>query len=291
MQKPLSYFSDSSVGNISTARLVALLMFVIFFLPSCIASFMSNSLLLENAVDKYGFEKKLVRGGLFDLTTFQKIRDVNQPYNIYIEGDGASFTFKQVSSDPTPRDLMMLRLVIEDSRPNVIYIARPCQFTKLETQMHCQKIYWSDKRMSTEIIDSINEVIKKIAGDKSPINLIGFSGGGGVATLLAQQNKNVQSIITISGNLDHEAFNKFHRTRPMIGSLNPINIAKKINNIPQLHLAGGRDTIVRPFIAEDYVTASGNNKCVKYTIYPNATHTTGWHQPWKEIISKQLKCD
>ncbi|MDX1917364.1 MAG: dienelactone hydrolase family protein [Rickettsiaceae bacterium] len=252
-----------------------------FFISSCSStSLMARDMMTTKVAEDHGFTKKEVSGGLFNLTTFQKITEIKKPYIFYIEGDGYAFdpNTQRITSNPTPRNMMMLRLAIRDKRPNVTYIARPCQFTPIHTQGNCHEIYWSDKRMSEEVVESINEVINKISSHKHPIDLVGFSGGGGIAVLVAERNKNVKSIVTIGGNLDHVSFNKYHNVRPMIGSLNPIDYATKINTMPQMHFAGGKDKVVPPFIAQDFVSASKNNKCVKSLINNNASHVNGWEE-------------
>lgn len=259
-------------------------------LQSCSGTnFLKHEIADEFAKDN-GFKKELVYGGHFWITTFQRISSPNLPFVFYIEGDGEAFKGKySISDDPTPRRIMMFELASLDKRPNVVYIARPCQYTPMNLNNACNHTYWTDKRLSEDSIHSMHEVISKISG-KQPVDLIGFSGGGGAAVLIGARNKNVRSIITVAGNLDHQSFNKYHRVRPMIGSLNPIDYAKKVSNIPQVHLSGGLDKIVPAFIADDFVKASGNSTCVKREIISNATHNKNWNKSWIYILNIPLKC-
>jgi hypothetical protein len=235
------------------------------------------------------FTKRLVKGGDFWLTTYQRISNKSLPYVFYIEGDGYAFSSKySISENPTPSSPMLLKLAALDDRPNVVYIARPCQYTPISYNPTCNQSYWTDKRMSKKMVDSINEVIETLNHD-TPFNLVGFSGGGGIAVLIAAQNNNVKDIITLSGNLDHVSFNKFHNARPMIGSLNPIDYAARIAKIPQLHVSGGKDNITPPFIADKYVKAS-NSTCVHQAIFDHARHQKGWEEVWKYILSMPLTC-
>ncbi len=248
----------------------------------------------DSQAEKNNFVKKLVKGGDFWLVTYQKITDPLLPFVFYIEGDGKAFLNKYTLSDnPTPSN-PILYLAILDSRPNVVYMARPCQFfstTQMQTlNPYCNAHYWTNKRMSQEVITSMNDAIKTISGGRNAIDLIGYSGGGGIAVLIAANNSNVKSIVTINGNLNHNMFNKKHNTPPLIDSLNPINYATKIRNIPQLHLSGGRDTAVPPFIVESFVKAS-NSYCVHQEIIPDATHQKGWKKVWPYFLSRMpIKC-
>ncbi|WP_342269798.1 alpha/beta hydrolase family protein [Rickettsia endosymbiont of Orchestes rusci] len=222
------------------------------------------------------FQPKYVKGGDFILTTYQRITDKNLPYVFYIEGDGhISEKYAVTSDNPTPLSTLLLQLAIMDNRPNIVYIARPCQYTPLELNPKCSSnTYWIEKRIGREVVDSINDVINNINNGRK-FSLIGFSGGGGVAVTVAVKNKNVKDIITIAGNLDTVTFDNTHNGRGCLSrSLNPIEYAVQVNNIPQLHLSGAEDKRVPPFIAQRYVEAS-NSPCVKQKIIPNTTHVKG----------------
>lgn len=237
-----------------------------------------------------GFTRKLVKGDTFWLTTYQRITNKNLPYVFYIEGDGLFYIAKyQLSSDPTPVHPIMLKLAAMDHRPNVVYIARPCQYTQMNLNPKCNPSYWTDRRMSEEVVESINEVIETINSNGKPFSLVGYSGGGGIAVLIAAKNKKVQNIVTLAGNLDHVNFNKYHNARPMLGSLNPIDYASHVRNIPQLHVTGGKDTIVPPFIADKFVEAC-HSPCVHQEIFTTVDHKKGWEKVWPYVLEMPLVC-
>lgn len=239
--------------------------------------------------DYHHFTKRLVKGGDFWITTYQRITNKNLPYVFYIEGDGLSFIGRyHVSDNPTPTYPMVLQLAALDTRPNVVYIARPCQYTPMHLNPKCNQSYWTDERMSGETVNAINEVIEQLNNNQK-FSLIGFSGGGGIAVLIAARNNNVKDIITLAANLDHISFNKFHHAKPMLNSLNPIDYATKLGHIPQLHVSGGYDKIVPPFIADKYVRAS-NSTCVHQSIFNVAYHHKGWETLWKYILTMPLTC-
>lgn len=268
-----------------------------FFLSSCAKTLEERVQYVENFANKKGFIKEIVRGGDFQLTTFQKITNPALPFVFYIEGDGYAFTkYEGPSTNPTPTYEFVFRLASQDDRPNIIYLARPCQYTPMELNPKCTTSYWTGKRMSEEVVYSINEVIKSI-NNREPISLVGYSGGGGVAILIAARNKLVKDVLTIAANLDHIEFIEHHRKRPqysrikqMIDSLNPIDYAKKLNNLPQLHLSGGKDEIVPPLIAKKYVEVS-NSSCVAQKIFPSFEHLKGWEKEWKKILTLPISCN
>ena len=245
---------------------------------------------LEDIANQNNFQLQLVKGGDFILTTYQRITDRNLPFVFYIEGDGHLSERNTNSDNPTPVNPMLLKLAAIDKRANIVYIARPCQYTPLEMNQKCTSDYWLDKRMGKEVVNSINAVINNINNGQK-FSLIGFSGGGGLTILIANQNSNVKDIITIAGNLDTNRFNKYHNNRGyLFNSLNPINYAKQVNNIPQLHLSGMEDKRVPPFIAELYTKASASH-CVKQQILPNISHVKGWDKIWSKVLDISLTCN
>jgi predicted esterase len=238
-----------------------------------------------------GFRKEFVQADGFSFTAYSKVNDPKQPYNIYIEGDGLAFLNRYtVSDNPTPTKLMLFKLASLDKRPNVIYLARPCQFTSLEFNPKCNDPkYWTSDRLSEESVAAMNQAVAKLSQSK-PVNLVGFSGGGAIAVLIAARNTKVSTIITIAGNLDHVAFNSHHHYSPMHNSLNPIDYAAKVKHIPQLHISGSKDTRVPSFITQSYVATSAS-QCVQGEIIQGASHETGWDKVWTNILARPLSCN
>ncbi len=232
--------------------------------------------------------KNVIKTNNFLLTVYQRIQDPNANFVFYIEGDGLIYHYDDISDNPTPLTPTVLELAAIDHRPNVVYIARPCQYTSLTLQPNCKNEYWTNKRFALEVVDSINEAIDKISQNHT-CEIIGYSGGGGIAVLIAAMNPKVQNIITIAANLDHVAFNNFHHTLHMTGSLNPIDYSQKIRNIPQLHLSGTDDKIVPSFIADKFVRLA-NSTCVKTMRLKSVTHSNGWKNFWPNIIKQKLSC-
>ncbi len=280
--------SVANLVNIVTKPRIALL-FVSLLLSSCISSIEKRVEEADKVASMNKFEKKLVKAGDFVITTYQRISDKDSPYVFYIEGDGSiSIGRYAIADNPTPSKVMLFKLATLDTRPNIVYIARPCQYTPVELNPNCNQAYWTDKRMAEEVIESTNIVINSI-NNGNPASLVGFSGGGGVAILVAARNKHIKDIITIAGNLDIENFSKHHGIYALKESLNPIDYAIKISNIPQLHLSGSKDAIVPSKIMQGYIKASSSD-CTQQKIFPNITHTKGWDKVWQDVLKINLTC-
>ncbi|EME69054.1 esterase/lipase/thioesterase [Paramagnetospirillum caucaseum] len=239
-----------------------------------------------------GLKRMIVKTDPFVLTTFARIRDPGQPVTVYIEGDGLAWLSRsEVSLDPTPREAMGLALAAADPSPNVVYLARPCQFTARAKNPTCGIPYWTGKRFAPEVIAAMGQAVDQVAAQVpgQKINLVGYSGGGAVAVLVAAGRKDVASIRTVAGNLDHAEVNRLAKVSPLSGSLNTIDVAPQVAKIPQIHFSGAVDTTVPPVIAERFRQAAGSS-CVVVRTVPGASHETGWRERWRELLREVPGC-
>ncbi len=236
--------------------------------------------------------RMLMKTNPFWLTSFRRITDRAQPVTIYIEGDGLAWVSRtEVSRDPTPKDAQGLALAAADPAANVVYLARPCQFTERAKNPNCGPAYWTGKRFAPEVIDSMNQAVDQVAAQVPGqwINLVGYSGGGAVAVLVASRRQDVASIRTVAGNLDHAEVNRLAGVSQLTGSLNAIDVASQVGKIPQMHFSGVNDRIVPPSISQRFTKASGSD-CVRWMSVPGADHESGWTARWRELLGKVPAC-
>jgi pimeloyl-ACP methyl ester carboxylesterase len=235
-------------------------------------------------------QRQTVHAGSFVLTSFARIGAPREPIDIYIEGDGRAWQSRGAPApDPTPRQAMGLKLAAKDPGANVVYLARPCQFTARDS--HCDVVYWTGKRYSPEVIAAMNEAVSHYAAlvRGSALNLIGYSGGGTLAILIAVRRNDVASIRTVAGNLDVDEVNRLHAVSPMPLSVNPINEAYRVAAIPQIHFSGGADRVVPPAIAERFARAAGG-ACVQTRIIPGMGHEGRWDERWPLLLAQLPRC-
>lgn len=235
--------------------------------------------------------QQVTPAGMFNLTTWQRLSRQGRPVNVYIEGDGLAWRDKYTKSmNPTPPDPVALHLAALDKADNVIYMARPCQYTG--GIQGCPDMYWTDARTAPEVIQSYMQALDtiKTTSRASGFNLIGYSGGAAVAALVAAERTDVLSLRTVAGNTDYTVFTTLHRISPMDGSLNPVNIAAKIAHIPQQHFIGEKDKVVPVDIFNSWQQASGTTPCIHSTVIPGMTHEKGWDQKWPELLLMPFSC-
>ena len=236
------------------------LLFLILLLSGCTSYQMPDS-----------FRYKTIDAQGFDISVWEKQAYPRNIYHVYIEGDGHAFNAHgQPTSDPTPKSSFLRQLATQDRNTGVVYIARPCQFTK---GLRCQQKYWTTARFSSEVVEAEYQAIKEIVGNK-PIILIGYSGGAQIAGLIAiKKDLYVQKVITIAGNLDHKAWTDYHHLPELTESLNLADYKDKFTHIPQIHYVGEKDKVIPPILTKEFV----KDKSAIHVV-PNATHGDGWNE-------------
>ncbi len=266
-------------------------------LCTCIATIFTTLIIIgcaAPATDKLAiqnnFKKIYIQTDKFNLASYQKILKSREDVNIYIEGDGNAWVGRhRLSADPSPRYGTLMQLATLDPNSNVVYLARPCQYSPQDLKTVCNSKYWCLARYSQEVVSALNNAISqiKLQSNSSHVNLIGYSGGGALAVLITSQRNDVASIRTVAGNLDLKTMDGIHNTTPLSESLDPLAVALKVNHIPQLHFVGGKDYIVPEIVAKNFVKA-GDLDNAAVVVIKKAAHATEWHKHWLELL--QLEC-
>ncbi len=244
--------------------------------------------------EQAGFKRALLLMEPFQLTVYKKIQKPGQPLHVYIEGDGYAWvTRTRISGDPTPREPLALELAALDPAPNVVYIARPCQYTSLDTSYACDEAYWTGMRFAEEVINSMNGAVEWIVQEnKIPsVDLIGYSGGASVAALIAARRDDVTSLRSVAGNLDPFGFSDYHHvSEPDPGTLTPMAVTENLADVPQMHFVGENDRIVPESIVAGYIAQLSPSTCARLEVIPGADHAKGWTEVWLELLKRPLSC-
>jgi len=277
--------------NRSSFRFIFALLF--FFSASGCATidrFCSRQYPAEKLAALGGLEKFYINTNPFVLTAYGRFRKSADTVRVYIEGDGYAWRSRSVpSDDPTPLRPLVIALASQDLSSNVVYLARPGQYPASGVPS-CSYEYWTSKRLSEEVVNSMNQAIDqiKLKAGTSKVELIGFSGGAAIAVLIAARRQDVVSLRTIAGNLDHVALSRFHKVDTLTGSLNPIDYVSLIRNIPQLHFVAEKDRVVPLFIAQSFAERLGDASHQSIIVVKDTTHDSGWEAKWSELLSMPL---
>jgi len=142
----------------------------------------------------------------------------------------------------------------------------------------CRQAYWTNLRFSPEVIKAMNEAVTELKNyyhAKKTI-LIGYSGGGTIATLIAARRTDVAKLITVAAMLDMKQWIDQESLTPLYGSLDPALEWKNLLSIPQTHWVGGKDIIVRKEVAFAFANHFPLAKRPTIKVVPNFDHTCCW---------------
>lgn len=215
------------------------------------------------------------------------------PIAVYIEGDGYAWLNRYTPSpDPTPVNPVALRLAAIDSSANVIYLARPGQYLHGAVAQR----YWLSDRFADDVIEAYVGLVKEFASslDATTVELVGYSGGGAIAALVAARLKRelptrLVHLRTVGGNLDIEAWARLRRISPLEGSRNPADEAATLQDVPQIHVTGKRDTQVPPGVLHAYVLRLGSSRCLR-EVQADVAHAGPWEEVWRQVLLVQPAC-
>jgi len=238
-------------------------------------------------------EREAVQAGPFLLTAFVRVSDPSKAIRIYIEGDGLAWVSRDFPSpNPTPHQATGLQLAAADKSPNVVYLARPCQFTFMSKNPECDVPYWTGKRFSKEIVTAMASAVSTIAtrAPRQGIELVGYSGGGAIAVLVAAQRKDVLSIRTVAGNLDDDEVNRIHNVSAMPESEDAIHYVAAVAAIPQVHFSGTDDRVVPTVIPRRFVSAAiaAGARCARTVPVSGLSHDGDWATVWPTLLADPL---
>ncbi|MFK7994233.1 MAG: alpha/beta hydrolase [Granulosicoccus sp.] len=236
-----------------------------------------------------GLKRSEVRAGGFNLLVFDN-ETKNRDYasesqgvlHVYLEGDGSPWKYRTiVMPDPTPRNPLMLRLLGYDRSP-AVYLGRPC-YNGFFNDPGCDDSLWTSGRYSRKVVLSMASAIRALSKrhNARQLWLIGHSGGGTLAMLLAKELPKVTRIVTLAGNLDTDAWTSHHRYTPLFSSINPASAPSLNPNIWQWHLIGGRDTVIPTQLIKPVIMRQASASGFEF---PGFNHGCCWERIWPDVL-------
>ncbi len=208
--------------------------------------------------------------------------------HVYIEGDGLSWINRSTpSSDPTPTNMSAFGMAAADPATGpVLYLARPGQYVEGADRRNTGLTDWTDARYSEAVLKSLMEAVRKVEAmsGTTRLALYGYSGGGTLAALLAEQRvEDVVFLGTAAGNLDPEGWVRHHGVSPLLGSLSPRTHMSRLRAIPQFHAAGNKDKVVPFIFAEAWCKDLAGLRCRAVPV-PGLDHYSGWPEAWAHLL-------
>jgi pimeloyl-ACP methyl ester carboxylesterase len=200
---------------------------------------------IDAEAERAGLTREIARGTAFRHVVYTRGSESSDAtWTIYLEGDGLPWLDGRTpASDPTTRDPLALHLMLQSSGP-AMYVTRPCYHELLDAG--CSWRAWTLERYSPAIVDSMVQAIAQRLHDANAerVRVVGYSGGGALAVLIAERLPNVVAVVTIAANLDIDAWSRHHGYLPLEGSMNPAR-STLAHPWSETHVHG-RDDIVVP---------------------------------------------
>lgn len=213
------------------------------------------------------------------------VREHARSLVVFVEGDGLAWIGDTgPSSNPTPREPVGLRIALAHPEGNAAYLARPCQYTSAQAS-DCPQRYWTDGRFAPEVIDAADRAIdaleQRFGADR--LTLVGYSGGGAVAALVAARRDDVERLVTIAGNLDPAAWTRLHHLPTLRSSLSPADEVAALHRVPQWHFVGARDSNVPPELAVGFARRFPEDGRPAVEVEAAFDHRCCWASAWPRL--------
>jgi pimeloyl-ACP methyl ester carboxylesterase len=253
--------------------------------------FLDNEQVAERIAARGALQRADIRAGAFNLRSYRRFAaPAARTLTVYIEGDGSGWQFGVQQPDPTPESPTALALAAADDASNRLYLARPCQYEPAPVPARCHPAFWSTHRYAEEVIAAMSAAIDQAARTlgQPRIRLVGFSGGGPTAALIAARRTDVGQLVTVAGNLDHREWTRMFKVTPLDGSLYPPDYAATLQRIPQVHFSGMRDDIVPKAVLDAYVRQLPDRSRVRVVDVPRADHDCCWRDLWPSLLKSHL---
>ncbi len=198
---------------------------------------------------------------------------------VYIEGDGAAWWAKTLPpADPTPKTSTARQLAVADPYPWVAYMARPCQYLSDPARSTCPVAWWTEARYGEAVKSQMHSLLDRLLAQTGAqqLELIGHSGGGTLAVLLAAERKDVACLVTLGSPLDLQAWTAHHRVAPLHLSQDPALLPDGLLTAPAAYLFGERDAVVPVSTLGRFASKARPEQVV---VMPRFGHTHEWTEP------------
>lgn len=233
---------------------------------------------------EHGFVQQSIQAGAFRLAGYVRHSDTPADiFTLYIEGDGAPWpTPFSPPNDPTPLSPTALEMALADPGAAVAYMARPCQYLTADALRQCDSAWWTERRFAPEVVAAYDEVVDQLKSKflARYIRLVGYSGGGVMAVLLAAQRKDIESVLTVAAPLSVGEWVAWHGASSLMGSLDPALLGTDTHLPPSVHFVGGNDKTVPVPVVESFVRHMGG----WVVIVPGFDHECCWARDWAKLL-------
>lgn len=237
---------------------------------------------LDRQARDMGFDTLELNGNEFVLSGFQHLpAPAGQRLHVYLEGDGRPWERGLIpAAEPTTRDSVVLPLMAGDPAAS-LYLGRPC-YNGHAIDPVCDSTLWTRARYADRVVASMAAALQRFAEQNGypELVLIGHSGGGTLALLLAERLPGTIAVVTLAGNYDIDRWTDYHGYQPLQDSINPAR--RQPGRVPEWHLLGERDTNIPPALFESALRARPHAQVIRV----DADHNRGWQAIWPKMLQR-----
>ncbi len=234
-----------------------------------------------------GWSWQVIPAGTFEVAAATRPGPAGEVATVYLEGDGFAYvTPNQPAMDPTPTDPTALRLAMAHPGPGpVAWLARPCHYTLPAHGRGCAEPFWTERRYAPEVVASLGLALDRLKArlGAQRLVLVGYSGGGALAVLLADARRDVAAVVTVAANLDLGFWVARDRLSPLVGSLDPAAAAPRLGTLRQLHFTGAEDRVTGTDVVRAFMRRLPPGTPARLAEQPGFGHDCCWARDWPRL--------
>ncbi len=204
---------------------------------------------------------------------------------VFVESDGAPWPRPSLPpSDPTPSSPLALQLAaayLPHPDEAVAYLGRPCQYLAPAQLAACPVRWWTTGRFGAEPLALLNRQIDALKAEApgAALRLVGYSGGGTAAALLAAQRGDIACLVTVAAPLDIAAWSLAMKVSPLRESQNPADGADALQKLRMTHFSGSSDAVVPAGVNALFMARARTREIVQ----AGFGHDAGWLDAWPAL--------
>ena len=242
----------------------------------------SPAVKLMQQAESMGFQSLELQGNGFVMQAFHRLPAASfTRLHVYLEGDGRPWERGRIpADDPTTRESVMLPLMALDPSP-ALYLARPC-YNGHAHDLGCHQGLWTQARYGGEVVEAMAQALQAFA-ERHHIRewvLLGHSGGGSLALLLANRLAQTRAVVTLAANYDIDVWADHHHYLRLETSLNPAKQADL--GLEEWHLLARNDVTVPPSLFEQALRQRKNS----HVQLIEGDHQQGWLAIWPGLLAR-----
>lgn len=239
----------------------------------------------DDVAARFSLERSTVTGKGYEHVVYSRPARDGGDVHVYFDGDGTPWLHgRWPAADPGPHETLGLTLAGLD--PRGLYLGRPC-YLGAAGHAECEPSLWTNARYGEAVVESLAQAIRALLADRDPAHvlLVGYSGGGTLAMLVAERVEEVDAVVTIAGNIDVAAWTDLHGYVPLDASLDPARRPPLRRGVQQVHLTGELDENVPSALVRGAVAAQAAGHVVEL---PGYDHRCCWTAAWPELLRSAL---